>query len=567
VVGREEICKRLWPDGTVVEFEHSVNTAVNRLREALGDSAASPRFIETLPRRGYRFVAPVEEIASADPAPVAAEAPAAAGPRPSRRAMAAVSVAVVAGGGMLWMFGARLAERSPQIQSLAVLPLINLSHDAEQEYFADGITEQLITELAQIEPLAVISRTSAMRYKRSGKSAPEIGRELNVDALVEGAVQKTGAKVRITAQLIHAASDRHLWSRSYEREMKDALALQAEVARAIAAEVRVNLTAQVEARLKRTPAVNPEAYEAYLKGRFQQFKLSRAGLERAESYYRFALQKDPAYAPAHAGIAATWLLRGDSGANSTGDALAYARAALAKARALDDSSPEIHMLMGNLKFMYEWDWGGAEAEFRQAIHLAPNKADARFAYADFLMAMQRPKEALAEMERALKLDPFNSFYQCFQGWHLVYAGRYDEAVARLEAVLEAEPEFSSAHMGLWGALSQKREYGGALAEAVRFFEVLGDSQTAQALKLGFAEGGYAAAMRCGAQTLEKRSKASYVPAIRIARLYAQAGEDTRSLGWLEKAYERRDSPLVHLAVARDWTACAVFPGSGICFGR
>jgi TolB-like protein len=446
---------------------------------------------------------------------------------------------------------------------LAVLPFENLSGDPEQDYFSDGLTEEMITQLGRLQPerLSVIARTSAMTYKGSNKTVDQIGRELGVDYILEGSVRLSRAKsrdrdadrVRISAQLIQVCNQTHLWAESYDRDLRDILTLQSEVARAIVREIKVAVTPEETRRLASARPVNPEAYEAYLKGRFHWYKLSREHFDTALEYFQLAREKDPHYALAYAGIAYVWLSRGDCGLIPPREAFPNAKAAALKAIELDDTLAEVHVILANCRFIYEWDWGGAETQFQRAIQLNPNYADAHFFYSDFLISMRRSEEALAEVERALELDPLNFFFQCFFGWHLVYLGRYDDAIAQLRKTISKEPNFPAAHLGLWGAFHRKGMYEEALAEAKKFFLLLGSSEVAETLARGCAgAGGYTCAMRLAAETLAARSKLAYVPAIRIARLYAHAGEKDRALGWLEKAYEEREPPLVHLRVGWDW---------------
>jgi TolB-like protein/Tfp pilus assembly protein PilF len=435
-----------------------------------------------------------------------------------------------------------------------VLPLVELSHDPEQEYFADGMTEVLIADLAKIRALRVASRTSAMRYKGTEKSLPEIAAELGVDAVVEGSVQRAGRRVRITAQLVHAATDTHLWSESYERDLENVLLLQGEVARAIAGEIRVAVTAEEAHRLTARRRVDPEAFDACLKGRFQWYKLSREHLDRALQYFRFARDKDPDCALAWAGIASVWASLTDAGFVPPHEAIPQAREAALKALELDESIVEVRFKLGNLRFCCDWDWSGAERDFRKALELDPNSADAHLFYADFLISMGRSDEALAESLRALELDPFSFFIQGFYGWHLVYLHRCDDAIAHLRKTLQMEPGFSAAHLGLWGAFYRKGDRQQALAVAEKFFAVLGDDEVVAALRRGGVESDYEGAMRLAALELERRAAATHVPAVRIARLWAHAGDADRALEWLEKAYLWRESPLVHLGVGWDWDA-------------
>ncbi|MGA2966705.1 MAG: winged helix-turn-helix domain-containing protein [Terriglobales bacterium] len=506
MVTREDLRTRLWAGDTFVEFEDSLNHAVNKLRHALGDSAEDPQFIETLPRFGYRFIA----------------------------------------------FGDRATEPEPAIRSLAVLPMTNLSGDPLQEYFADGMTDALITDLAKIGAVKVISRTSVMRYRGANKPLPQIARELGVDGVIEGAVQRSGERVRITVQLIRAATDTHLWAESYERDARDVLSLQGEVARAVAGEIKVALTPEESAHLARIRPVNPEAFEAYLKGQSHWYHLSRRQLDTALEYFGLALQKDPACALAYVGVANVWIMRGDTGSMATGEAFPKAKEAVLKASELDDSIAEAHITLANIASLYEHDWSAAEREFRRGLELNPNSADGHFMYADFLISMKRTDEWNTEVHKTLELDPFNPFFRCFYGWHLVYMQRYEKAIAQFRNVLGTVPDFSSAHMGLWGAFYKRGTWEEALAEAGEFFAALGDREVEDALARGHAEGSYTSAMHYGAEVLAARSKKSHVPAVRIARLYAHAGDKEQALRWLQTAGEQRETTLIHLAVAWDW---------------
>jgi TolB-like protein/DNA-binding winged helix-turn-helix (wHTH) protein len=551
VVTREDLRARLWAADTFVEFDDSLNHAVKKLRQALGDSAENPEFIETLPRHGYRFVASTNGTNISERVPK----PKHSFPAPklvSALALLALMAALVAYdvGGLrrrLWVHAA-----DPPIRSLAVLPLSNLTGDPQQDYFVDGMTDALITDLAKIRTVKVISRTSVMRYKGTNKALPEIAQALGVDGILEGSVQRSGGRVRITAQLIRAATDTHLWAESYERDSRDVLTLQAEVARAVAREINVALTPEESTHLSRARRVNPEAYEAYLKGQSHWYWLSREHLNTALEYFELALQKDPNYARSYVGVGNVWLVRGDSGFMPPSEAMPKAKAAISEALALDDTLSDAHVALANIMALYDHDWSAAEREFRRAVDLNPNNAEGHFMYADFLISMKRVDEWSTEIHRTLDLDPFNPFFQCFYGWQLIYVQRYDEAIAQLSKVLATQPDFSSAHMGLWGAYYKKGMNDEALAEAVKFFVVLHDHEVADALTRGYAEGGYARAMHLGAEVLAARSKRTHVPAVRIARLYAHAGDKDEVLRWLHKAYDERETPLLHLGVAGDW---------------
>ncbi len=569
LVTRGALKKALWAEDTFVDFEHGLNSTINRLREALGDKADAPRFIETLPRLGYRFIAPVKAPIAESPAmptevgetPVA-DRPAKAAVRPARqkRLMALAAVALLGTLAILLsinIFGLRdrLLEHFlpiPRIESIAVLPLESLSRDPEQEYFADGMTDALLTDLGRISALRVISRQSIMRYKGSKKPLPEIARELNVDAIVEGTVQRSGDQVRITAQLLEGKTDRHLWAESYQRDFRDVLNLQGEVAQDIAREIKVTISPEESRRLATTSEVTPGAYEAYLKGRFQWYKISSKGFDEAERYFQLALEKDPNYALAYAGLADVWLMRADSGDASPSETMPKAMAAALKALQLDPNLSEPHVALANIDSLYKRDWAAAEREFRLAIQLNPNSAYAHFMYADFLISLKRNQEWQQEIQRALTLDPMSPFTRTFYGWHLIYLGRDDEAIQLLQTVLASQPGFASAHMGLWGAYYKKHMEAQAMQEAVKFFDAIHDQEAVAALNAGYNQAGYREGMKRAADILALRAQRSHVPGIRIARLYAHAGDTNQALLWLEKADEARETPLSHLGVAWDW---------------
>ena len=553
VVTRDELRTKLWAADTFVEFDDSLNHAVKKLRQVLGDSAENPRFIETLPRYGYRFIGTIQP--GTNPAPKSL-------PRANRRAvfltaillpLFLIGLATV----LAFWWNARRgrvsgAAADAPMQSLAVLPLANLSGDPQQDYFAEGMTDAVTTDLAKLHAVKVISRTSAMRFKDAKLPLPEIARSLGVDGILEGSVQRNGGRVRITVQLIRAPNDVHLWAESYDRDARDILGLQGEISQAIAREIKVVLTPEESSYISRAGTANSDAYDDYLKGQSHWYRLSREHIDTALAYFEQALQKDPNYARAYVGIGNVWMMRADTGLILPTEGFPKAKAAASKALQLDDSLAEAHMLRGNIAGGYDHDWALEESEFRRAIALNPNSADGHFYYADFLVSTGREAEWQREIQRTLELDPLNPFYQCFYGWHLVYLGRYDEAIAQLRKVLEANAEFSSAHLGLWGAYYKKGMRGEALDEARKFFAVLGDHEVESALSRGYAAHNYAQAMRLGAETLAARSKHNYVPAVRIARLYAHAGDRDEVMRWLEKAYDRRESPLSHLGVAWDW---------------
>jgi TolB-like protein/DNA-binding winged helix-turn-helix (wHTH) protein/Flp pilus assembly protein TadD len=623
IVTREELRKKLWPADTFVDFEHGLNAAINKLRGALGDPSDNPRFIETLHRRGYRFIAPVEahhppapssewrraiidsppelagsQSASSSPPGFAGSQSALSSPPRSGGGQGVVE-AVQAGAGLAvpataqqaeslreavgsavgavrepprrkrWTLAAmvgvpvtllvalfvlnvaglrdrllRRAQTVPKIESIAVLPLENLSHDPEQEYFADGMTEELITNLGKVSALRVISRTSVMRYKGTKKPLPEIARELNVDAVVEGTVWRSGNRVRITANLLHAPTDRHLWSESYERDLRDVLALQDDVARAIAGAITVKLTPQEMTRLASARQVNPQAYEAYLKGMYHWYKLTPADLDAALQYFDLALEKDPNSARAYAGISLVWGGRTQMGFVAPKEVTPKAKAAALKAVELDDAVAEAHSALASILTWHEWDWAGAEVEFKKAIEINPNYPDARALYSNYLMYMKRPNEAMAQIQRALELDPFNAFFQAFYGLDLEMVGRNDEAIAQFRKALKTSPDLPFLRVNLALIFCNMGMDADSLAEwKARFTR---DREIQEALAKGFAQSGYRGAMRRAADALAERSRRSYVSFEPVAYLYISAGEKERTLEWLERGFKARDPNLPYV---------------------
>jgi len=445
-------------------------------------------------------------------------------------------------------------SHSPQVQSVAVLPLVNLSGDPQREFFADGITEDLITQLGKNTAVRVISRQSVMQFKNTSLPLRDIAHKLDVDAIVEGSVLQSGNRVRVTARLVPASTEKPLWAEVYERDLRDILTLQDEVTQAIAGEIRVKLSPETRARLSTPRPINPEAYEAYLKGRFYWDQISRPDYDEAERYFRLALEKEPNYALAYSGLADVWLMRTDTGYVAPSEVLGQAKAYALKAVELDPSLAEPHVSLANITIDLDHDWAAADRLFQRAIQANPSSAIAHFMYSDALICRHRIAEWDTEVQHTLSLDPLYFFWRTFYGWHLTYLGRYDEAIQILQEVLATNPEFSSAHLGLWVAFFKKNMHNEAFASAVRFFEILKDQETVNALHAGFAAGGYREAMKRGGNVLAARAQRSHVSSVRIARLYAHAGQDDLALIWLTRAVDANETPTTHLAVARDWDA-------------
>src|SRR3984893_15230247 len=387
LVTRDDIRKRLWPSDTFVDFDHGLNNAVNRLREALGDSAGVPRFIETLPRRGYRFIGTVTGSAKQEGVPVVGGSGTVSLPEVEPRKASTTKtdirspgrIAVVAAVSLVlfFAFGLRFLRRgqvtASPIRSLVVLPLENLSGDPSQDYFANGMTDTLITDLANISSLRVVSRTSAMHYRGSHQPLPEIARELKVDAVVEGSVMRSGNRVRVNAQLVQAYSDRHLWAKAYDRNVSEILAVQQDLAQNIVREIQAKLTPTEESRLASARTVNPKAYEASLKGRYYWNKRSLDGFNKGLAFFQEAIQADPTYAPAYAGMAHCYNFLGlGMGSMSAREYAQRAKAAAQKALELDENLADAHAALGVTLFRYDWNWAEAEQEYRRALELDPH---------------------------------------------------------------------------------------------------------------------------------------------------------------------------------------------------
>jgi len=441
-----------------------------------------------------------------------------------------------------------------QIRSLAVLPLENLSRDPEQEYFADGMTEQLITDLAQINALKVISRTSVMRFKGARTPLPQIAQELGVDAVIEGSVQRSGDRVRITAQLIDARADQHLWARSYERDLRDVLALQDEVAQAIANELKIELAANGPLRHGSSRPVDPQAYEAFLKGRYYSSKRSADDLKKSIEYFQAAIEKDPNYASAYSGMADAYALLGYRGNLPTSEALSNAKAAALKAVALDDSLAEAHASLAFIAETYEWDWPTAEREYKRALELNSGYAESHNWYAGFLLYQGRYEEGIAQAKRARELDPLSLPINNALGGRLLLAGRDSEAIEQIQKTLEMDPNFALGHNQLGWAYIKGGKYEEAIAEFQKW-QVLSGSDPDEALDLGFAYavGGKKDVARKMLARLKKKRERTFVSPASLGILCGALGEKDEAFEWLDKAYDLRDPQLTFLKVGPKFT--------------
>jgi TolB-like protein/DNA-binding winged helix-turn-helix (wHTH) protein/Tfp pilus assembly protein PilF len=542
LVTREELRERLWPGKAFGDFDIGLNKAVRKLREALEDSAQTPRYVETLPQHGYRLIAPVEPVSPA---------------RQRRRAVplyavvAAGGLAVLLVGSAIGGFPWRTTNPAP-IKSIAVLPFANLSGDPGQEYFADGVTDSLITELGKTSALRVISRQSTLRYKKGDKPLPEISRELDVDAVVEGSVVRTGERVRITAQLLRARPEQHLWAESYERGYTDILLVQAEIARSVAVYVKAKLTPGEQTRLGRARAVNPEAYEAYLRGRYLFHGYSPPSLRKAIESLETAVRIDPGFAQAWAALSPAYGALAYWGHVRPSEMAPKAEAAARKAIELDDTVADGHCWLGAARAYRSRDWPAAETELRRAIELNPNSSDAHETYSMVLISLRRVPKALDQIQIARGLDPFPPVRSTMVALCFHVSGQFQKAADQHRREIEIAPDFYITRWAYWRVLHTMGKSAEALAECKRSYELLNDAEVLQALEQGERQSGYAGAMKSAARVLERRTRTTYVSGINVARLYAFAGENARAVEWLETALTDGD-PRLHLLWAEpDW---------------
>jgi TolB-like protein/DNA-binding winged helix-turn-helix (wHTH) protein/Tfp pilus assembly protein PilF len=564
VVTRDELKQRLWA-GTVVDFDHGLNTTINRLREALGDDADTPRFIETVPRFGYRFICPVNgapgDRGTGAPAyPVTGAPPiGAVRARWWRRRWALTLVLVVLPTLALALLALdvravreRLIGRpGASISSIAVLPLKNLSGDAQQDHFAEGMTEALITELGKIGSLQVLSYPSVLAYRQTAKPLPQIAREVNVDAFLVGAVLHSGGRVRVTASLFQASPERRLWTESYESDVRDVLAVQKDLARDVAARIGVRIAPREQVRLAVARRIDAEAYEAYLLGRAHLHKApTAASYARARAYFETAIARDPGYAPAYVGLADVEMRAMGTPTRTAAQIRVKARQWIEKALELDDTVAEAHSTLARIA-QQEWDWAGAEREYRRAIELNASYARARIGYTLFLLAMARFDEAAAQARRAQALDPASPFVNTWAGSAYWFAGRSDEATASWNKALELDPAFSNATLVIARAHVTEGNYPQAIAElrkGLSFDErqpfLLGAlvhaharaGQRAEALKV------------LGELRRIEAEERGYVPLFGAIWAYAGLGDRDAAFAALEKACEQRVDRIAWLNV-------------------
>ena len=550
-VEKDELFEKVWA-GTVVE-ENNLNQNITALRKSLGDSRQESQYIATIPGLGYRFVADVKTVEAGftetKKEPAIAASPAARPARAFRYLLLILVPLVVAA--LVYAFYKREKPQPLAISSIMVLPLENLSGDPAEEYFADGMTDALIGDLARIGGLDVISRTSSMHYKRTKKSLPEIAREIGVDAVVEGTVQRSGDRVLIRAQLIHAATDRHLWVGDYNRSMRDVLDVQSEIAQAVAREVQIQMSPDEQARLKSSHPVRPKAFDDYLQGRYLYWnKRTEENLNKAIEFFQSAIKEDPGYAPAYVGLADCYnsLSVVQIGALPPAEGRRRAQEAATKALELDGALAEAHNALGFVKH-YNWDWQAAEQDFKRAIELNPSYANAHNFYASYLMSRGRVDESIAASNLARQLDPFSLAISAQRGFLLENARRYNEAIDQLRAVIAMDPNHYQAYWFLGHTYAANKQFAEAIAAAEKAVEL--SERTPGALgMLGLAyglAGRKADALKILNELLEL-NKTRYVTPAALVNVYVGLGDKEQAFAWLEKAYQERSNYLAWLKV-------------------
>ncbi|MEJ2007848.1 MAG: winged helix-turn-helix domain-containing protein [Acidobacteriota bacterium] len=549
LVTREEIEQAIWGDNTVVDYEQGLRFLVKKTRAALGDQSESPRYIETLPRRGYRFIAPVETVA---PGTECEEGPAMATPRWGNR-LWLIGVGLVAIVAMVFALNLgglrdRISGKFPShVKSIAVLPLENLSHDPEQEYFADGMAEALIMELSKISQLQVIGLRSVMVYKGSKKPLRQIARELNVDAVMEGSVLRSGDRVRIDERLVDGSTERILWEDTISRDLGDVLGLTSDVSRDVAREIRIKVTPEEQQRMASAPPVNPEAYPLYLQGRYYFRKRTLPAFDKSIQRFQRALEMDPQYAAAYSGLSESYGILPFYGGALPRVVFPKAKAAALKALEIDSTLAEAHAALGNVLFYYDWDWPGAERELKRAIALKPSYVAAHHWYAEYLSAMGRHEQAFAEIRRAQELDPASPLMRAIGGEVYTLAHRPGEAIEQCRKGLELDSNFGLAHRWLGMAYMEKGMYREAMAELEEADRLIGRDNA-----LGLARV-YAMAGRRGEAVkmldrFDGQYKQGEVSPVGLAAAYAALGEKQRALDWLQKAHAQRDPFMVFTRV-------------------
>jgi TolB-like protein/DNA-binding winged helix-turn-helix (wHTH) protein/Tfp pilus assembly protein PilF len=573
LVTREEIEEKIWGKGVFVDAEHGINTAVRKVRQALGDDPDEPKFVQTVQKKGYRFIADVKVVAEGGAGREATQTTSPAAPTEAKASIATEGPATDRPDGFdplttkksnrskrkwAWIAAAAVillawpvakfawprltrAEKEPKIRSIAVLPLENISGDKEQEFFADGMTDELITMLAKYPSLRVISRTSVMQYKGVRRPLPEIARELGVDGVIEGSVSRAQGRVRVRAQLIYAPTDTHLWAQSYDRDLGDALTLQQELARSIAERVNI-ATSPAEATMRASqPPANPAARDAYFQGR--EYWTIGQYMKSAE-FFEQTIRLDPKYAGAYAGLADAYTASAVSGLMPSASAIAKAEPAAKRALELDDESAEAHHAFAANELFLRWDWETAEKESERALELNPGLAESHHLHAYILDAQNRMEESLQEDKRCVEMDPFGRGWA--YGYALYRAGRLDEALKEFQQRSAAQPKDAFLHEFLSAIHERKREYPEAMAELKKARALEDPDDMMKALEEAYRKNGFVGVMDVRLARLKETAKTEYVAQLTLAGFAARANRKGEALRYLERAYEQHEPLMVRL---------------------
>jgi TolB-like protein/DNA-binding winged helix-turn-helix (wHTH) protein len=548
VVTREEVCRKLWQTDTFVDFDHSLGTAINKIREALGDSADHPRFVETMPRRGYRFIGKIDRSELQAPVQV---------PTPSRESSGKLRLIFLVSGGLLaaflllfflsarWRRSQAAGSNPSHPIMLAVLPFQNFSGDASEDYFTDGLTEEMITQLGELngKQLGVIARTSSMAYKHTTKDVGQIGQELGVDYVLESSVRRDGDQMRITVQLIRVKNQVHVWANNYDRKVTHSIAVQEEVARAVAQQIKVNLAPSEPVQRP----LNPAANEAYLRGRYFWNEFTENGFRQAASYFDQAVRADPKFASAYSGLSDSYAFLVITNVIPPKEGWPKARVAAQKAVELDGELSDARLSLAHFR-MHMWDWQDSEIEFKKAIALNPSNAAAHRWYAAYLCSVARHRDALREITQAQRLDPLLLANNAEVVRTLYYGRQYEQAVEQARKAELLDPEFPRTHFWLGRVYAQMGKYPEAIAEAERAGPSPDSRIRVTEMAYACAKAGKSREAGAFLKKLQERSERGYVPAYDLAVVHLALGEKEAALQWLERAYDEHDWGLVVLAV-------------------
>lgn len=543
VVSKEQLISAVWPD--VFVSEDVLPGCVSALRKTLNDSARQPRFIETIHKGGYRLLVPVERVNGNGAAHVVPEPFKIAEPRGRTRRLA-IAIAVILTASVLI---AAFAWPRHQYDSVAVLPFTDASADSATQYLSDGIAEQVVNDLSQVSTLRVMAWATVCRYHQHDMDVRAVGRQFGVKAILSGTLLRDGDRLVLRTELIDVTRGSQLWGKQYDANAADAPKLQQQISQDIASNLRVRLTESEQERIQRHYSASPAAYELYLKGRFFWDKRTKQGLSQAIDYFQQAIKADPDYALAYAGLADSYALLDDWGDTAPRDSFPKARAAAERAIALDDSLAEAHASLAMVREAYDWDWIGAEQEFKRAIELNPNYATAHQWYGLFLASMGHFTEAEAEVRRARELDPLSPIVNMALPEVYTWEHREDDAIAEYKKIVIMDPAFCGAHGNLAYLYERKRMYAEALEEQQRNSALAGDSDFMRKLQKIYATSGYEAMLREELmKELEDRAQGKYGKALGIASYYAMLGDEAHALEWIEKGYEERSSGMQYLAI-------------------